>query len=251
MTDPIDENRLLKSSFGETGDCLPLEILSVLAEDPSTPLNAGSRQHLEACAHCRNEFELLREFQTAALRPEEAASVAWISSELLRRVPEAIAPERVSPWDRMKSGLENLLARRNWRTISLACASLLVAITAGVYVRNLEQEDHPSGGEVWRTQQLTAVSPVGDVAGAPLELKWRPADRAARYRVRVLEVDRSEIWAAETQSISAPIPAEIRSRMAPGRTFLWEVTALDSSGTKIGGTNLQNFHISITPLSTR
>ena len=248
MSDPLDEDKLLKASFGETGDCLPLEILSILAEDPATPINTKSRQHLEACSHCRNEFDMLREFQAAAVTPEEAASVAWIGSELQRRATEVIVPDPISLWDRIMSGL---LPRQRWRTIAAACAALLMGITASVYVGNLSQQDRPSGGEVWRTQQLTAISPLGTLDAAPVELEWRSTEQATRYQVRLLEVDRSEIWSAETQATSVPIPAAIRGKMAPGRTFLWEVTALNAAGAKIGGTNLQNFHISMTPSGAR
>ena len=214
MSDPMDENKLLKASFGETGDCLPLEILSILAEDPATPINSKSRQHLETCSHCRNEFGMLREFQVAIVTPEEAASVAWIGSELRRRATEVIAPEPISPWDRIKSGL---FPRQRWRTIAAACAALLMATTASIYVGNLAQQDRLSGGEVFRTQKLTAISPVGNVDAAPVELEWRPVEQATRYQVRLLEVDRSEIWSAETQSTPAPIPARHRDRHTTAR----------------------------------
>src|SRR3954447_18355304 len=72
-----NEDRLLRSALGPTPECPPVEALE--------SLDIKGRAHVEHCARCRNELAMLTEFQAAEVRPEEAASVAWIESELAKR----------------------------------------------------------------------------------------------------------------------------------------------------------------------
>src|SRR4051794_37317067 len=91
-----NEDRLLGAAGGPTPECPPLEALE--------SLDAKGRAHVEHCAWCRNELAMLTEFQAAEVRPEEAASVAWIESELARRAaPAPIATKPVeSLWSRIR-----------------------------------------------------------------------------------------------------------------------------------------------------
>jgi len=66
---------------------------------------------------------------------------------------------------------------------------------------------------------------------------------ATIYEVRVMEVDRTEIWHGETSDTRIALPAAVRGQMTAGRAFLWIAIARNSVGNKISETSLQTFHI--------
>jgi len=250
MADPAaDERRILKTALARTNQCLSLEVLAAISEEPANaPVNPQSREHLRACVRCQNELALLREFQQASARPGEIADMAWIESELQRRSPEiagkaimtALAPQ--SLWDRVNSWLP----ARRWRALSVAAVALLVAVTVGVYFRSGAGPDQGSEAPIYRSQQFSTIAPAGEITDAPGDFRWQAVEGATKYRVRVIEVDRTEVWSTETGDTSVSIPPALREQMRPGRTFSWEVIARNGAGEQIASTNLQNFHISAT-----
>jgi hypothetical protein len=208
-------------------------------------MDAQARAHVERCAYCRNELAMLVEFQTATPRPEEAAAVAWIESELERRsaaTPQATPSEGL--WSGVSSWISRAFPSRGWQVIPVA-AGLLFLVAGGVYLRQgNEGLRPPAGGEpVWRSQGFAGLAPLGDVAAAPAELQWDAVPGAGKYLVRVMEVDRTEIWRAEAPGTRIALPAEIRGQMTAGRSFLWMVTARDGTGSTVAETSLQIFHI--------
>lgn len=243
------EDRLLRSALGPSADCLPVETLAAVAEarlDDSAMAKAG--RHLQICAHCRNEFDMLTEFQTAVPRPDEMESVAWIESRLRSGVRRS-APAPLRPRWSMAAWLAEAFAGRRWQTMSLAAACLLFVVAGGVYLRQGRETLSPAGiGEpVWRSLQFAAVSPAGDVSGAPSELTWEAVPGAARYEARVLEVDRTQIWKSESTATTLELPAAVRRQMVAGRTFLWSVVARDAAGRTLAESGVQTFHISLAP----
>jgi hypothetical protein len=101
----------------------------------------------------------------------------------------------------------------------------------------------PVGEQVWRSQSFAAIAPVGDVTAAPTELQWNAVPGAGNYLVRVMEVDRTEIWRVEAAGTRIVLPAEVRGPMTPGRSFLWIVIAREATGGTLAETGLQTFHI--------
>src|SRR5258708_7507048 len=188
MADPAsDERRILKAALGRTNQCLPLEALAAIPEEPANaPVDPQAREHLRACARCQSELALLREFQQAAPRSGEVAAVAWIESELRRRSPEIagktiganIEPE--PSWHRVNSWLP----ARRWRGLSVAAASLLVAVTATVYLRSGAGPDPGSEPPIYRSQQFSTLAPAGDISEAPRDFSWQPVQGAIKYQVR-------------------------------------------------------------------
>ena len=113
-----------------------------------------------------------------------------------------------------------------------------------MYLRTGEEALRPpTGYQVLRSRSFAAVSPVGDVASAPAELQWEVSSGASRYLVRVMEVDRTEIWRDEAATNRIALPASIRAQMSAGRSFLWVVAAEDAAGATVAETSLQTFHI--------
>jgi hypothetical protein len=64
----------------------------------------------------------------------------------------------------------------------------------------------PGGDEqVMRSSQVTVVSPVGDLVEPARRLEWRSVSGAARYRVSILEADRSELWSTNGQFVALAV----------------------------------------------
>lgn len=232
-----NEDRLLRSALGRTAECLPVEMLAAM--------DAPARAHVERCAYCQNELAMLVEFRTATPRPEEVASVAWIQSKLERRsaaTPQALPSEGL--WASVGSWIRQAFPSRRWQMVPVA-AGVLFLVVGGVYLRQgNEVLRPPAGGEqVWRSQQFAGLAPLGDVAAAPAELQWDAVPGAGKYLVRVMEVDRTEIWRAEAAGTRIALPAEVCAQMSAGRSFLWIITARDGAGSTVAETNLQTFHI--------
>ena len=235
-----NEDRLLRSALGPTPECPPLEALEAL--------DAKGRAHVEGCAWCTNELAMLTEFQAVDVRPEEAASVAWIESELARRAaPAPAAPVRVpaKPVESVWSRIGAWLGSGSWQLAPLAAAALLLIVAGGMYLRqgNEGLRPIPAGEQVLRSGNFQAVAPVGDIAAAPADLQWEAVPGAAKYLVRVMEVDRHEIWRSETPGTRAELADAVRAQMTPGRSFQWTAAALDAGGRTIAETSLQTFHI--------
>ena len=208
-------------------------------------MDAKAREHVGHCVYCQNELAMLVEFEEAAPQPEEAADVAWIQSELERR--SATAPQgrpSESFWARVSSWISGVFPSRGWQIAAVA-ASLLFVVAGGMYLRQgNDRLSPPAGGEpVWRSQGFAGVAPLGDVTAAPTELQWEAVPGAGKYIVRVMEVDRTEIWRSEATSTSIPLPSEVRAQMTAGRSFLWTVTVHDATGNSVAETGLQTFHI--------
>jgi hypothetical protein len=253
MTDPPDptdptgnEDALFKSALGPTAGCPRPELLVSAAGNPDV------QRHLENCSRCRTELAMLLEFEKAEPRPDELASVQWIQSELRRRSPEltaavpAVFPQPGSIWERLHPWVGYLWSPRG-RGMLLVAASLLVMVTAGVYLRQGGDAQRPStsagGAEVWRSGQFVVVSPVGDVAQSPSEFRWEAVPRATTYQIRLMEVDGAVIWSSDVTQTSVEIPHNVRSKLTPGRAFQWEVVARSAAGERIASTVLQKFHI--------
>jgi len=127
-------------------------------------------------------------------------------------------------------------------------AVLLVGIATGSFF--LLTRKAPSlpgsvttGDEVTRSLALVVRQPVGDQAESPRRFEWVAVDRAVRYRVRLLEVDRHEVWSTSTSAPAVDLPPAVRTSIAPGRMLLWDVTAYDAAGAVIAESGTQSFRV--------
>jgi hypothetical protein len=229
MSEPNrDPRELLRQAFDRGAECPPLESLTAATIDTAV------QQHLESCAHCRAELALFQQFEGAEPRAAESADLAWVEAELSRRIaiPKPTFAERFRGWFDLPR-------------LTLVAAALLVLIAVGLYLptrnggRSTVQQELP----VWRSGQIAAVAPIGDLEHAPSQLRWELVTGAASYHVRLLEVDGTEIWSADSNATTVEIPGAIEAKMTAARAFQWEAAARDATGRQIATTNLQSFHI--------
>jgi len=244
-TDSPNEYKLL---LGPGPDCLSIEQLSALLDGSVSRVVAASRRkHIGNCAYCRNEFAMLCEFDEAEVENGDEASVEWMTSELQRRLSTDLGRESCRPVSQMTSVKVGAPAW-SWQRLTLVSAAALAAICALVFSFGPNNPpalaERLSAPEVWRSGNLSLVAPLDSVAEAPATLIWHPTDGANRYQVHLFEVDRTEIWKAEVDGTEVTVPAAVRRQMGPGRSYLWRVEAVGSSGRKISSSELRSFVIS-------
>ncbi len=239
---------LLRSGLQRTGDCpAPEELEKALAGCQAdgiaggADINASIAAHMQSCAYCGAEMELLRTFQQAQVRPEDARAVQAITERLQRQPAPwktpAKAPRRAW-W--MPGGFR-------WAPAALAFAGALMVMGIGIEwqrgTRPALESGGSNGAEVFRSHALTIVSPTGDLAQAPDEVRWEAAPSAASYKVRLLEVDGNELWSAQTAGTVITFPAGIRALMAPAKTLICTVAAYDAPGRKIAESEAARFRV--------
>jgi hypothetical protein len=230
MTEIVSrEHRLLKLALSPKSDCVPTMRLA----SPDVQALA----HIALCPRCQAERALLAAFESATPLPEEEGKVTWISQRLESR----LAPLRPAklPEPRWRRWF-------NFHTMgfSLAAAMVVIALGVGLFQHRKPLLIEPRGELVLRSGELQAISPVGELDGAPAELLWQPVAGASSYSVRVMEVDRTLVWIGESKLPSAALPRRV---VVPGKPLLWQVTAKDGVGKALAQSALQRFRLKQQP----
>jgi hypothetical protein len=236
------EDQNLTDALRPGPECPSIERLGRYA-DGTLPREDARREqsHIVACANCQAELALMQAFATPAVRDDEAEAVKWGVSELRRREREIFdgggpvqPPVRRSMW----------FARL--RPVP-ALAIVLLSLAGGYYFTRQAASRLPArtgpGPETTRSLAIAARSPIGDQTATPARLEWEPVGGAARYRVRLSEVDRQEIWTGETIASAIDLPEHVRARVAPGKTLVWRVTAYGASNAPIAESNDERFRV--------
>lgn len=228
----------LSDAFAATPDCFEIDELSLLLDGKrGEQLQRRAEKHVAGCMHCQTELALLREFESPAVRPTEQSDVNWIVSRLRKNSPAAPLPWWKQIW-----------SSRILIPASIALATALIAIGIGLQMRQTPYSPVPAPGrEVMRSQSVDTVSPLGDVTLAPAEFKWRAVAGASRYRVRLFEVDRTELWNTTVSQTSVALDDSVREKIVPLKSLLWDVTALDDAGTVLASSGLQRFRLQTHP----
>jgi hypothetical protein len=234
----------LKAALIPKPGCLSAEELERVLENPVV-----EHPHVATCARCQAELALLREFEASKPLPDEGAAVTWIASEMERRLEQIRRPgsatQQSSP--EVASWFTRIFRTGSMRWLLPVTAIALMAITS-VIVGRLRKEPRlqanlGSGTSIYRSQQLDVVSPVGELSSAPKELQWKAVDKAAKYKVDVMEVDHALLWSSETNYTFVTIPALTQAKMLPGKPVLWQVTALDNQGRVLAVSQVQRFSV--------
>lgn len=190
--------------------------------------------HVAGCAHCATELALFREFQEPSVQAEEKADVDAIVARLRENSPVP----RAAWWERF-------LTIRWMAPASLALAAILVGALLWAPGRiGSEAGPRVSGNDdAMRSGRVNVIGPSGALTKAPSKLEWAPLQGATQYRVSLSEVDQTVIWSATVEGSSAVLPAHVAAQVVSLRTFVWQVFALDKSGTVIADSGTQRFRV--------
>ena len=200
-------------------------------------------EHLERCPRCATEAAMYREFESGGLRPGEQDDIAWVVRRLQQEDPAAAPPRSQRGDGGWISSLARRLSSLGWRPLAPLAAAIALAMVLWTWSPGVPDVVDVSDAPTLRAGQIESLEPTGVLTAAPTELRWEAVPGAAVYQVRVLEIDRTELWRADTTEASVAMPADIREKMVIGRRVLWEVTALDSAGAKLGGVGTADFAI--------
>jgi hypothetical protein len=237
--EPDDE--LLGAALAGARDCPPLEDLErFLQEGAPTPL----KRHVDECSHCQTELQMLRSFTSNEVAVHERAAVDSIAARLrtgsntVSTVRKAVEEDR-SWWKR-------ILAVRWLTPATAALAVALVVAGVTIEVRRARQPalDTATGGaEVLRSSAIAILSPIGDLREKPAEIRWEAAPNAARYRVRIMEVDHTELWSKETPAPRIDLPPGVKNLIVPAKTLLIQIAAFDATGGKVAESETVRFRL--------
>jgi Putative zinc-finger len=235
------EREILTSALAHGPECLEVEQIGRYVDGALPPREEqAARAHIEQCATCQGEIALLHAFADTRVTDEESSAVRAIVAELQRRPSPIVAPRvvesRASRW--FSFGMARAL-------MSATAALLVVAGSYYVFTSHAPRlpSEIESGREVTRSLTITLREPVGDQNGAPAKLEWQAVSGATRYHVRVMEVDRSELWSADVAGTAVDLPPSVRAQIVPAKTLLWDVTAYGASTTPIATSDVERFRL--------
>lgn len=235
------EDEILRTALAPSEECLSVEQLGRYADGAlSGEERTTAETHIRGCLPCQAELALLLAVTSSSVRPEEAAIVRDGVARLDQRATEILA-SHVTPSS----------PRRSFRfgafPLAAVAAVLLIGIATGSFFLARNAPELPSsvttGDEVTRSLSVRLRGPIGDQVESPRRFEWLAVDRAVRYRVRLMEVDRQELWSTSTPALEVDLPSTVRASIAPGRTLLWQVTAYDAAGAVIAESGMQSFRV--------
>jgi hypothetical protein len=211
------EDDILKAALAPGDQCLSLDQVGRYADGTlDRQEQRTAARHLAHCLTCQAELALMQAITAA----------------------EPAATRRRARF-RLSSSLFPMAA---------AAAVVLTLVAAGSFYLLPQRAPKLPGSvtidsDVTRSPALAVRSPIGDQQEAPRRFEWRAVDRAVRYTVRLLEVDRREVWATSTPATAADVPSGVQAVLVPGRAFVWEVTAYDTAGRVLSESGQQSFRI--------
>ena len=236
------EREILRTALAPSAECPTVEQLGRYADGA---LDAGEQTaaavHIRRCLNCRAELALLQAVTSSSVRIGEAEIVRDGVARLEQRTLDVAGAVH-----------EETSSRRRWlragMLLPVATAAVWLVAAGSLYVLTTKAPSLPgsvtTGNEVTRSLAVAVLGPVGDLLESPRRFEWLAVDRAVRYRVRLMEVDRREVWSTSTSAAGVDLPPSVRASIAPAKTLVWDVTAYDASSAAIAESGPQSFRLS-------
>jgi hypothetical protein len=238
----VQSRQQWKAALARTAECLSASQLE--AAQAGTALEAPVAAHLQACPRCQTDLSLLDSFDRSTPLKDEGAAVAWIVSQLERQRQN---PGATGANHRVAFSWRNLFDFR-WAMGFAAVAALLVAVGLFTIRDNREPQLNASLGNanhVYRSASLGLIGPKGDISSAPKQLQWESAPGAAKYHVQLLEVDHTVLWEGDSTAANVNISPRVALFFKPGKTLLWQVTALNGNGQVIATSDTERIRVEV------
>jgi hypothetical protein len=100
---------------------------------------------------------------------------------------------------------------------------------------------------VVRGGEVEVQAPIGEIAEPPRELRWRPVDGAASYRVRLIAVDGDPLWDDRLTAPPAAMPPAVVARLHRAVSYDWIVEAETPDGKVLARSAQARFRIRALP----
>jgi len=236
------EKELLHGALKPGPECVPIEELGRYADGSLAPHERSIvTSHVDGCANCQAELALLRAFTDATVRDDERDVVGDGVARLRRREAEIFADARGA-----QPAPKRWLSLPTFRT-AFSLAAVLLLIVGGSYLFKSDVPRLPSsvgaGTETTRSLTVIARAPVGDQTNVPERFEWQSVPGAERYHVSLMEVDRHEIWAADTTDTFVMLPPAVRGQIVPAKTLVWQVKAFGAGAAPIAESGVERFRL--------
>jgi hypothetical protein len=235
------ERELLHDALKPGPECVSIKELSRYADGSLAPREQSTvASHVDGCANCQAELALLRAFAGATVRDDERQVVADGVARLRRLEPAIFADAA-----RAQSGHLGWLPWPFLRS-ALSLAAVLLAVIASFYLFRPNPPRLPtdvSGTEATRSLRVIVQAPVGDQTNVPERFEWQSVSGAERYHVSLMEVDRHELWAAETTDTFVMLPPAVRGQIVPAKTLVWQVKAFGAAITPLAESGVERFRL--------
>jgi len=238
MADNTKTLKMWQEAAAETKDCLPLETLERMMDNPARDAKAAA--HLAGCAHCQTELAMLKNFELSTPSADEGAAVAWIAAQLERQQNAPVAQQKVAavPFWRMMFRIPYLAG-------AAAMAAVLI-VGISLYHGN---SDGPGklnpgiGSGTFRSGSIHLVSPIADQPIAPAEFHWDAVQGASSYTVELKDVAGITLATAKSSQNVLQVTPEMKANMTADKPLKWKVTALDANGNEIANSNAEQFKV--------
>jgi hypothetical protein len=238
MADNTKTLKMWQDAAAETKDCLPLETLERMIDNPARDAKAAA--HLAGCAHCQTELAMLKNFELSTPSADEGAAVAWIAAQLERQQNAPAAQQKVAavPFWRM-------MFRVPYLTGAAALAAVLI-FGISLYHGN---SDGPGklnpgiGNGQFRSGAIHLVSPMAEQPTAPSEFRWDAVQGASSYTVELKDVAGITLATAKSSQNVLQVTPEMKASMTADKPLKWKVTALDANGKEIANSNAEQFKV--------
>jgi len=242
----LSEHDLFRQALAAQDDCPEIETLELALARDASAMPTELAQHVNSCSYCQAELHLLRSFHESGVK-EDSEKARKVVALLQERSKEILRPYR--PAEATQGRWWSRAFQVRWLSPAVLGMAAL-AVVAGVVLQYRQAGPPPAvngpletGSEVFRTSGFAVVKPAGDIVERPQEIRWALVQAAAKYRVRLLEVDGTEIWMAESAAGHIDLPGAVQARIVPAKTLFCEVVAFDSSDRKLGETGLVRFRL--------
>ena len=232
---PPRERRLLRKALSSSRECATLSQLERLGEP-----DARVWEHVASCPRCQAEWTILSAFESATPLPGEEQDVKWISQRLAEQFQNA--PGTVL---KPRQGFFGRFEVRAAMGFATAASVVLAGTVFFLHQGRVPELKAPTANEATtlRSDEIFTAAPAGDLETPPSELRWTAVPGAASYSVRLMEVDRAEVWTQETAANVAALPQDVLARVVPGKPMLWQVTAKDAKGFALAQSGVQRFKV--------
>jgi len=218
--------------------CPPPEAFAAASSGESSPeLVARLTAHAAICPLCEVERDLAQSFLRPKQSELEKADVAFVVAQLGERLPRSIPALSQPATNVLTFRTERKASRpagassRGWKWQRLAAAALL-ALGLGLGYRAWRPAELPDSSDsgAIRGGQLEARAPAGELESLPERWSWTPHDGAAKYRVRLLAVDDTQLWQGESTRPEIVPGERVATLVRAAVRYRWTVTALDAAG---------------------
>lgn len=230
----MPDNQTIRQALSHGAECPPLDLLSThLHAVAGTPERRAAEAHLGQCLHCKTEIDLLHQFESGAIRPEEEEDVRWITSRLAAKPVLTARSESRAWWARLRGASPGALS--GFAAVA-AVAIIAVGLSQWSAREARQQPVQEFGNEIQRSRTI-------DVIDAPGSFQWKPVAGAAQYELTVREIDGTVIFHNLFTVAASPYPPQVVKTITTGKLLLWEVVARDAGRGKIASSGVQRLSL--------